>query len=293
MSGRGVDLSGGAGTIDLSGGGGSSVPEPSSGAAHSSAGIAGSPGMAPGGGPQAGNYAGAMGASVAAAALQNPQVQDHIKAKAGELGAQGWEAAKVGGYEAATELHKYVQEGPAGISILCFLGGGATSIIGAIGMLNVGKIFSDPFHYVLSCYLTVFGLITVLLEADVEKLQGRNVVGKLVPLCEHYQMEIFERAKFLTELRGRGFFYTFVGTLAVTQCVVCLYFLCGLWNLLMGILCLLMSFGINPADHLPASNTGPGHYPQQGATQGFNQSPGFGQNPNYGPVGYGPGGHGP
>lgn len=42
----------------------------------------------------------------------------------------------------------------------------------------------------------------------------------------------------------------FIGTLAVTQCFLCLTFVAGLWNLLMGVLCLLMSFGINPAVHL-------------------------------------------
>jgi len=226
-----------------------------------------------------------MGANMATAALQNTQVQDALKAQAKEAANVGWEAAKVGGVQAASELHKYVQEGPAGISILCFLGGCATVVIGFIGMLNLGNIFAAPLNWVLSCYLCAFGGITALLEADVEQLAGRAVIGKLAPLCEHYQMEIFERAKFLTELRGRGFFYVFVGTLSITQCLVCLYFVCGLWNLLMGVLCLMMSFGINPADHLPASATGMGPYDQQ---QGFTQpTPGFGQQPNYGFVGSG------
>lgn len=231
---------------------------------------------------QPGAYAGQMGVQMVATAVQNSQVQEAMKAQAKEAATQGWEAAKVGSVQAASELHKYVQEGPAGISILCFLGGCATCIIGLIGMLNIGQIFSAPFSYVLSIYLTAFGLVAMLLEADVEQLARRNVIGKLAPLCEHYQMEIFERAKFLTELRGRGFFYVFVGTLSITQCVVCLYFLCGLWNLLMGVLCLMMSFGINPGDHLPTS--GPLDQQQQ---QAFNQSPGFGQQSHYA-GGYGP-----
>lgn len=235
--------------MDLSGGGaGAGAPRAAAAPAPSAA--TGPPGVeVPGG------YAGQMGANMATAAIQNSAVQEALKAQATEAANTGWEAAKVGGYQAATELHKYVQEGPAGISILCFLGGCATCFFGLIGMLNLGNIFVAPFTYVLSCYLSAFGLVSMLLEADVEKLSGRSVVGKLAPLCEHYQMEIFERAKFLTELRGRGFFYVFVGTLSITQCLVCLYFLCGLWNLLMGVLCLMMSFGINPADHLPASAT--------------------------------------
>jgi len=260
MEGRGIDLSGGAGHVDLSGGNSATPAATPAAAPASSAGAQGQ--NAPGG------YAGQMGANMVTAAVQNSAVQDAMKAKAAEAATQGWEAAKVGGVQAASELHKYVQEGPAGISILCFLGGCATCVIGLIGLLNIGQIFSAPFNYVLSMYLTAFGLVAMLLEADVEQLARRNIIGKLAPLCEHYQMEIFERAKFLTELRGRGFFYVFVGTLAITQCVLCLYFACGLWNLLMGVLCLMMSFGINPGDHLPSS--GP-----------FDQEHGYGQQSHF------------
>ena len=31
-----------------------------------------------------------------------------------------------------------------------------------------------------------------------------------------------------------GFFYLIVGTLALTQCLFCLLFVCGAWNMLMG-----------------------------------------------------------
>jgi len=277
MEGRGIDLSGGAGSVDLSGGAG--APVNLSGAASSGAPAAATSNAAQD--PNApGGYAGQMGAQMVTAAIQNSQVQDALKAKASEAAAQGWEAAKVGGIAAAEELHKYVQEGPAGISILCFLGGCATTIIGVFGsVFNLNSLFSTPFQWVLSCYLAAFGLVTVLLEADVEQLSGRAVIGKLAPLCEHYQFEIFERAKFLTELRGRGFFYVFVGTLSITQCLVCLYFLAGLWNLLMGVLCLMMSFGINPADHLPSSVPGMSYDQIQGP---------FGQQPNHGNIGYGP-----
>jgi hypothetical protein len=214
-----------------------------------------------------------MGAQVLQATIQNPQVQEAIKAQAAEAASHSWEAAKVGGAAMGSELHKYVQEGPAGISILCFLGGLATTAIGLLGVLNIGAIFGKPFTYVLSVYLTGFGLVAVLLEADTEKLAGMKVIGKLAPLFEQYQMEIFRKALFLTELRGRGLFYLFVGTLSITQCWVCLFFVCGVWNLLMGVLCLMMSFGINPADHLPATNPL--------ASDGYGQQ----QQQQYGPVG--------
>ncbi|CAE7819904.1 unnamed protein product [Symbiodinium sp. CCMP2592] len=67
-------------------------------------------------------------------------------------------------------------------------------------------------------------------------------IGRFSPWVEGCPMEVFNRANFLTELRGRGFFYLFIGTLAVTQCFVCLTFVAGLWNMLMGILCLLKRY---------------------------------------------------
>lgn len=202
-----------------------------------------------------------MGAQMAAAALQNPHVQSHLQQQAYSATQQGFQAAKDGAMQVGGELHKYVQEGPAGISILCFLGGLATCIIGCFGLVgNFSNGLSQPFQYVLNAYLTFFGFVAILLEADVEILSTKPVIGKLAPVVEQKQFQIFEHAKFLTELRGRGLFYIFVGSLAGTQCLYCLLFLCGLWNAAMGIMCLLMSFGINPADHLPVGQQPPPHY---------------------------------
>jgi hypothetical protein len=239
----GVDLSGGSGGgqgVNLSGGGGG----------YSSAPQQGAPGAAGGG----------FGSSVAAAALNNPTVQAQMQAAAYDQAQSGLAAARDGAKVAAVELGKYIQEGPAGISVLCFLGGLVTTLIGILGVLSVTDGLTSPFHYVLNIYLTGFGLVASLLEADVSVLQRFPVIGKARPLVEKYQMEIFTHAKFLTTLTGRGFFYVFVGTLAITQCFVCLLFLCGLWNLLMGVICILMSFGINPVD---SSGIQPGYMGDQ------------------------------
>eukprot|EP00439_Symbiodinium_sp_Y106_P015658 s7012_g2.t1 len=143
-------------------------------------------------------------------------------------------------FEVSTkELGKYIEEGPAGISVLCFLGGLATTLIGILGLLNFGYGLTSPFAYVLNAYLVAFGIVTFLLEADVESMRKLKFIGRFSPWVEGCPMEVFNRANFLTELRGRGFFYLFIGTLAVTQCFVCLTFVAGLWNMLMGILCLL------------------------------------------------------
>merc|ERR1712060_626545 len=99
-------------------------------------------------------------------------------------------------------------------------------------------------------YLTAFGVVTFLLEADIDSVKSMKIIGKLAPWVERYQMEVFNRANFLTDLRGRGFYYLFIGTLAASQCLFCLFFVVGTWNILMGVLCVMMSIGINPADHM-------------------------------------------
>jgi len=187
---------------------------------------------------------------MAGSAMDHPMVQQHVKEAAMQQAQHGFSVARESAVVAVSELRKYVQEGPAGVSILCFVGGIVTTVIGALGLLNIMSVVTSPFQYVLNAYLTMFGIITFLLEADMEALRGMRVLGRLAPFVERYQGDVFNRAKILTELRGRGFYYVFVGSLAITQCFFCLLFLVGVWNLLMGSLCLLMSFGINPAEHM-------------------------------------------
>mmetsp|Transcript_56618 Transcript_56618/g.104805 ORF Transcript_56618/g.104805 Transcript_56618/m.104805 type:complete len:251 (-) Transcript_56618:74-826(-) len=229
------------GAVDLSGGANAGV----SAAGASSGSTAG------GAGTGVNGMAAQMGQQAAMAALQNPEVQQQLKEQAWSGAQQGWQQAQEVAAQVAHEFRGYVQEGPAGVSVLCFLGGVATMVVGFIGLINFGDIISSPFHYLLHAYLLVFGYVSVVLEADVERLHNLKVIGRLAPFVQHFQMEVFEHAKFLTLLRGRGFFYLFVGTLAATQCLWCLFFLCGLWNMGMGLICLLMSFGINPALHMP------------------------------------------
>lgn len=237
-------------SVDLSGGAGPGSPAPGYGP---SSGYGPSGGYAPSGGTGGGGgggFGGGFAAQAASAALNDSAVQQQLKEAAYNQAQQGYQAAREGATHAVLELRRYVQEGPAGISILCFLGGLATTLVGIIGLLNIYSGLTSPFNYVLNAYLTVFGIVTFLLEADMETFRNMKVLGKFAPFVEQYQLEVFNRAKFLTELRGRAFFYLFVGSLAATQCLVCLLFIVGLWNVLMGVLCLCMSFGINPADHL-------------------------------------------
>eukprot|EP00927_Polykrikos_kofoidii_P074099 TRINITY_DN70063_c0_g1_i1.p1 TRINITY_DN70063_c0_g1~~TRINITY_DN70063_c0_g1_i1.p1 ORF type:complete len:269 (-),score=34.96 TRINITY_DN70063_c0_g1_i1:100-906(-) len=247
-----VDLSGGSGQkIDLSGSSRPSVDISGGGRASTGS----SSGSYSVGGSQQASGVGGFGEGLAAAAMSNPTVKEQMKVAALEHAQQGLKAAGEGAAVAATnfgrELHKYIQEGPAGVSMLCFLGSLATAVVGALGLLNILSIVSSPFMYVLNVYLTAFGFIGAVLEADVSSLSKMKVIGRLGPWVEHYQTVVYRRAHFLTELFGRGLFYFFTGSLAVTQCIICLLFVVGLWNVLMGAICVLMSYGINPIQHLP------------------------------------------
>eukprot|EP00746_Dinoflagellata_sp_MGD_P010571 gnl/MRDRNA2_/MRDRNA2_121863_c0_seq1.p1 gnl/MRDRNA2_/MRDRNA2_121863_c0~~gnl/MRDRNA2_/MRDRNA2_121863_c0_seq1.p1 ORF type:complete len:267 (+),score=32.71 gnl/MRDRNA2_/MRDRNA2_121863_c0_seq1:106-906(+) len=243
-------------TVDLSGGGGGggySAPAPSGGGYQPPSGPGASGGL---------GWQGQLGQQLVQNAISDPATQNQMKAAAADGMSRGYAVAKEGAAQAYTELHKYIQEGPAGVSILCFLGGLATTIVGILGLLSIFSIILSPFHYILNAYLTLFGVVAVLLEADVDRLHKMTVANKLAPIVQEYQFKVFEHAKFLTELRGRGFFYLFVGTLAISQCFFCLLFLCGAWNVLMGVLCLLMSYGVNPS-HL-AGDAADVHHHEQG-----------------------------
>merc|ERR1712083_995978 len=100
-------------------------------------------------------------------------------------------AATQGAAHVVTNVHKYVQEGPAGISVLCFFGGILTMLVGIIGFLNLSQVVTGPFQYVLNAYLTFFGLITFLLEGDMESFKNLPVLGRLGPLAEPYQQIVF------------------------------------------------------------------------------------------------------
>jgi len=60
------------------------------------------------------------------------------------------------------------------------------------------------------------------------------LADRLAPYILEWQKTVFEYAKFLTLLPGRGSFYIFVGLFLITQCWFCLFFLCGVANIVCG-----------------------------------------------------------
>jgi len=165
-----------------------------------------------------------------------PDVVDSLGQRASVYGAQGLDS-----------INKLVQQGPGGVSVLSLIGGCATLAVGIDCLINIGEI-NTPFGFLLDIYLIIFGLTSILLEADINVLKKTPVVKSSVHFLAKYQAMVHEYALFLTKLQGRGMFYIFVGMLTIPQCLpgMCFKFWIGAWNIFVGALCVAMSFGIKP-----------------------------------------------
>ena len=85
-------------------------------------------------------------------------------------------------------------------------------------MTNLGGVAIDAFHYILSAYMFVFGLVTAIIEANTDAV-GTTVVpfGKFAEPIARAQASIHEEVRSLTTIRGRGFFYLHRGALMVSH----------------------------------------------------------------------------
>mmetsp|Transcript_76762 Transcript_76762/g.178058 ORF Transcript_76762/g.178058 Transcript_76762/m.178058 type:complete len:395 (-) Transcript_76762:279-1463(-) len=180
-------------------------------------------------------------------ALADPVMREAIRQQAVQIGGHAVVAAKHYGHQGLMAFQDYVQQGPKGISVLCFVGGAATSVLGFMSICNFFGTLTDPFHYILNAYMFAFGLATAVIEADTDRIgMLMSPFDRLAEPVMRAQAWLHEECRLLTTLRGRGLFYLYQGTLMVTQCILCLLFLAGLYNMLMGVLCVLTSFGFKP-----------------------------------------------
>jgi len=188
-----------------------------------------------------------LAVAMAEQAMMDPIMREAIKRQAVVIGGHAADAAKYCGTKGLMAFQDYIQQGPQGVSVLCFVGGLATTVLGAMNVCNVFGTMLDPFHYILNVYVFVFGLVTACLEADTDRI-GMLMApfDRLAEPVTRAQAWLHNECRLLTRLRGRGFFYLYQGTLLVTQCVFCLLFLCGLYLVAMGAVCILMSCGITP-----------------------------------------------
>jgi len=157
----------------------------------------------------------------------DPEVQAAAKKYSAMAGAY---VMKAGGALVAT-----IEQGPAGIRFLCFIGSCASVVNSILKLIHISHILATPVKYVLSIYQLLFAITTVLFEAPPEYIAK-------VPGLNGYQDMLLDKCKFLSETLGRGGFYIFQGTLwlcfaslsdildlAVGLALVC----CGILNLLM------------------------------------------------------------
>lgn len=162
--------------------------------------------------------------------VNDPEVQKQAKHYAAAAGAYVMQA---GGY-----LVAQIQQGPAGVRFLSFIGGLASAVNAVLAMINpLGLVFGTVM-YVLSGYQLLFSLTTILFEAQPEWIAK-------IPGLNSYQDMLMDKAKFLTETLGRGLFYVFQGTLWL--CFASLKEwdnLCtGLWMIFVGTLNILIHYG--------------------------------------------------
>eukprot|EP00933_Yihiella_yeosuensis_P023032 TRINITY_DN18001_c0_g1_i2.p1 TRINITY_DN18001_c0_g1~~TRINITY_DN18001_c0_g1_i2.p1 ORF type:complete len:259 (-),score=49.11 TRINITY_DN18001_c0_g1_i2:250-1026(-) len=162
--------------------------------------------------------------------VNDPEVQKQAKHFAGLAGAYMMSA---GG-----SLVAQIQQGPKGVRFLSFLGGVGSVANGVLALINPLGAVINPIRYVLSVYQMLFSLTTILFEAPPEYIQKISGIDR-------YQDMLMEKAKFLSECSGRGFFYIFQGTLWL--CFASLTDLidlgCGTYMVLVGVLNLLVHFG--------------------------------------------------
>lgn len=185
--------------------------------------------------------------AVAEQVWNNPEGREYLKQQASQLGGHAVVVAKHYGHKGLIAFNDYIQQGPRGVSTLCFVGGTATSVVGVMMVCNVFGSLVDPFHYILSVYMFAFGVATACIEADTDRI-GTLIMpfDSLAGPITRAQAWLHEECKFLTTLRGRGLFYLYQGTLMVTQCIFCMLFVAGMYCFVMGTLCIMMSFGLKP-----------------------------------------------
>lgn len=178
-------------------------------------------------------YAG-KAADAAKAWAQDPAVQ----AKAKEYGAAALALASKELGEAGDKVIGLIEQGPTGVRILTFGAECMCCATAVMALINVGEALGALAVYVVSVYQLLFAITAMTFEAPA------TVIEK-IPGLTHYQDMIMEKAKFMSEVLGRGIFYIFQGTLwlAFASFAKMLNFLTGVVMICIGLLHIAMHYG--------------------------------------------------
>jgi len=177
--------------------------------------------------------------------VQDPEFQKQAMAKGAELGKKGLELGLDYGGQGLSSFRSYVQSGPSGVRMLCFLGGCVTTVISFLNFLNIFALLLEPISFVLNAYTLIFGIITICIEADADQLEAFPVFCFVAGRVSKTQEWLHENSKFLTLLGGRGIFYIMVGMVLWSESSI-FFLVAGLANTINGVLCLAMFMGYNP-----------------------------------------------
>lgn len=131
-----------------------------------------------------------------------------------------------------------VEQGPTGVRLLAFAAGVLSCVNAFMFCTNVGNLVFSLAVYIVSGYQVVFSVTTMIFEAP------PNVIEK-VPGITAYQDLLIDKAKFISEVLGRGLFYFFQGTLwlAFADVTKLLNMATGFVMAFVGVLHIAMHFG--------------------------------------------------
>ncbi len=121
----------------------------------------------------------------------------------------------------AADVISELRSGNVSTRLVASIGGAAMVVIGIMSF--IGDVFSLNFiNAIIQCYMVIFGAIVIVIEMG---LHGKNWKWGAI---------ISKNARFLCFVNGRGAFYFFIGTLALTE-----------WNLLRVVLgAYMMTVGV-------------------------------------------------
>mmetsp|Transcript_35326 Transcript_35326/g.77374 ORF Transcript_35326/g.77374 Transcript_35326/m.77374 type:complete len:188 (+) Transcript_35326:58-621(+) len=154
--------------------------------------------------------------------------------------------------EGFASAKSYVTNSPTSLRVMCFCLGGATFVIYVLGLFNIFGVLY-PTEYTLNIFVMLFGLLTMILEANPAWMNSTRALKLL-----------YHHAFFLSNPLGRGFFYIFLGCVIFGQSN-CSHkfnffnFCLGIAYFVFGVLCSIVGCrsgsGSYPeaAEHLPSS----------------------------------------
>lgn len=169
---------------------------------------------------------------------QVPQLDPEAFQKYAE---QGQEKAKELAGQGMEQVRSSIEQGPEGLRLVCFVGGAALFIYGLADVIQIFRGFGNLLHYIVTAYMTLCALLTCVMEADPKWVNSYPQLGTA-------QARLYEYAKVVTTLWGRGIFYLFLGSLALLlhDPIISPSVLFGVYFMGMGVLLIAWHFGVGP-----------------------------------------------